>query len=120
MLGSFVAIPLGQIAVGPVATAIGTRDTLLILAILVVLSVVGMLASRDVRRLHALAPPALPTQRRSSRPTVDRATPPPRSAPNQPPAPDPALDFFDAKRRLRFEEQDQSSPLLRLTYLHQS
>lgn len=56
MLGSWVAIPLGQIAVGPVAAAIGTRDTLLILATLVVLAVLGMLASRDVRRLQAIAP----------------------------------------------------------------
>ncbi|WP_446210386.1 MFS transporter [Micromonospora sp. IBSANI012] len=56
MLGSWVAIPLGQIAVGPVAAAIGTHDTLLILATLVVLSVLGMLASRDVRRLQAVAP----------------------------------------------------------------
>ncbi len=56
MLGSFVAIPLGQIAVGPIATAIGTRDTLLISAILVVLSVLGMLTSRDVRRLQVVAP----------------------------------------------------------------
>ncbi|MET8912397.1 MFS transporter [Micromonospora sp. NPDC004551] len=56
MLGSWIAIPLGQVAVGPVAAAIGTRDTLLTLAALVVLSVVGMLASRDVRRLQAVAP----------------------------------------------------------------
>ncbi|MDZ5446535.1 MFS transporter [Micromonospora sp. 4G57] len=55
MLGSWVAIPLGQIAVGPVAAAIGTRDTLLILATLVVLAVLGMLTSRDVRRLRAVA-----------------------------------------------------------------
>jgi hypothetical protein len=54
MLGSFVAIHF-QIAAGPVATAIGTRNTLLILAILVVLSVLGMLASRDVRRLQVVA-----------------------------------------------------------------
>ncbi|WP_433350040.1 MFS transporter [Micromonospora sp. CA-111912] len=56
MLGSWVAIPLGQVVVGPVAGAIGTRETLLILAALVVLSVVGMLASRDVRRLRTVAP----------------------------------------------------------------
>ncbi|MCW3816183.1 hypothetical protein ONA91_17200 [Micromonospora sp. DR5-3] len=43
-------------AVGPAAAAIGTRDTLLILAALVVLSVLGMLTSRDVRRLQARAP----------------------------------------------------------------
>ncbi|WP_328347877.1 MFS transporter [Micromonospora sp. NBC_00421] len=53
MLGSFVAIPLGQVTVGPVAAAIGTRDTLLILAAAVALAVLGMLASRDVRRLEA-------------------------------------------------------------------
>lgn len=56
MLGSFVAIPLGQVAVGPVAAAIGTRETLLLLAALVVLSVIGMLASPDVRRLRAGKP----------------------------------------------------------------
>ncbi|MFI0795815.1 MFS transporter [Micromonospora rubida] len=60
MLGSFVAIPLGQVAVGPVAGAIGTRETLLILAALVVASVVGMLASRDVRRLRTAAPAPAP------------------------------------------------------------
>ncbi|MFI1195105.1 MFS transporter [Micromonospora sp. NPDC020750] len=60
MLGSWVAIPLGQVAVGPVAGAIGTRETLLILAALVVLSVVGMLASRDVRRLRTVAPAPAP------------------------------------------------------------
>ena len=52
MLGSFVAIPLGQIAVGPVAATIGTRDTLLILAMLVVLATLGLVTSRDVRRLQ--------------------------------------------------------------------
>ncbi|MFC0506408.1 MFS transporter [Micromonospora costi] len=56
MLGSWIAIPLGQIAVGPLAAAIGTRDTLLILAALVVLSVLGMLTSREVRRLQAVNP----------------------------------------------------------------
>ncbi|WKU06795.1 MFS transporter [Micromonospora sp. HUAS LYJ1] len=58
MLGSFVAIPLGQVAVGPVAAVIGTRDTLLILAALVVLSVLGMVTSRAVRRLEASTPGA--------------------------------------------------------------
>ncbi|WP_420117923.1 MFS transporter [Micromonospora sp.] len=53
MLGSFVAIPLGQVAVGPAAAVVGTRDTLLILAALVVLSVLGMVSSRAVRRLEA-------------------------------------------------------------------
>ncbi|ASW53064.1 MFS transporter [Plantactinospora sp. KBS50] len=56
MLGSFVAIPLGQVVVGPAAAVFGNRDTLLGAAVLVVLSVLGMLASRDVRRLPAGAP----------------------------------------------------------------
>ncbi|WP_431924901.1 MFS transporter [Micromonospora wenchangensis] len=58
MLGSFVAIPLGQVAVGPVAAVVGTRDTLLVLAALVVLSVLGMVSSRAVRRLEASTPGA--------------------------------------------------------------
>ncbi|MGV9981888.1 MFS transporter, partial [Micromonospora wenchangensis] len=58
MLGSFVAIPLGQVAVGPAAAVVGTRDTLLILAALVVLSVLGMVSSRAVRRLEASTPGA--------------------------------------------------------------
>ncbi|MFC7546384.1 MFS transporter [Plantactinospora sp. GCM10030261] len=56
MLGSFVAIPIGQVSVGPVAGMIGTRDTLLILAGLVAVAVVGMLASRDVRTLESVSP----------------------------------------------------------------
>ncbi|SCE78252.1 Predicted arabinose efflux permease, MFS family [Micromonospora haikouensis] len=56
MLGSWIAMPLGQVTVGPLAATIGARDTLLALAGLVVLAVGGMLASRDVRRLRALPP----------------------------------------------------------------
>ncbi|WP_255686047.1 MFS transporter [Micromonospora okii] len=63
MLGSWVAIPLGQVAVGPLAAVVGTRDTLLILAALVVLAVLGMLASRDVRRLPAAPGPVAPGAR---------------------------------------------------------
>ncbi|GAB2944425.1 MFS transporter [Micromonospora polyrhachis] len=50
-LGSFLAIPIGQIAVGPVALAIGTGPTLLAAAGLVLLAVLGMVASPGVRRL---------------------------------------------------------------------
>ncbi|MFC4147910.1 MFS transporter [Micromonospora mangrovi] len=56
MLGSWIAIPLGQVAAGPLAAVIGTRRTLLILAALMVLSVLGMLTSRDVRRLQTAVP----------------------------------------------------------------
>ncbi|MFJ6194777.1 MFS transporter [Micromonospora sp. NPDC092111] len=81
MLGSFVAIPLGQVAVGPVAAVIGSRDTLLILAALVVLSVLGMLTSRDVRRLAAVAP-ARATGTAPAGPTDDA----PVTAPTEPAA----------------------------------
>jgi hypothetical protein len=67
MLGSFLAIPIGQVAAGPVALAIGTGPTLLAAAGLVVGAVLAMLASRDVRQLPAApdagrvpAPPAEP------------------------------------------------------------
>jgi MFS family permease len=52
MLGSFVAIPGGQVSAGPAAVAIGTEATLLVGAGLMGVAVVGMIASRDVRRLE--------------------------------------------------------------------
>jgi MFS family permease len=52
MLGSFVAIPLGQVAAGPLAEAYGVRTTLIGAAVLCALAVVGMLLSRDVRALR--------------------------------------------------------------------
>jgi len=51
-LGSFVAIPIGQVAAGPIAEAIGTGPALLGAAGVVALAVVGMLASRQVRTLE--------------------------------------------------------------------
>jgi MFS family permease len=53
MLGSFLAIPIGQVAAGPVALRIGTEPTLLAAAGLVVVAVLAMVASRDVRQLVA-------------------------------------------------------------------
>ncbi|MFD1322111.1 MFS transporter [Micromonospora sonneratiae] len=61
-LGSFLAIPIGQIAVGPVALAIGTGPTLLAAAGLVVLAVLGMVASPGVRRLENVARPSVTDQ----------------------------------------------------------
>ena len=52
MFGSFVAIPIGQVAAGPVAAALGLRTALIGAAALMGLSVVGMLSSRDVRHLR--------------------------------------------------------------------
>jgi hypothetical protein len=72
--GSILAIPIGQIAVGPVALAIGTESTLLVAAGLVVLAVLGMLAGRDVRRLESGAP-AQPETPRSTAPKVQVGTP---------------------------------------------
>ncbi len=64
MLGSVVAVPLGQVAAGPAAHALGTGPTLLIAAGVILLAVLGMLASRDVRRLeHRTAGDASPTGR---------------------------------------------------------
>jgi hypothetical protein len=57
MLGSFIAVPLAQVAVGPLASALGVRNTLLGSAGIILLSTLAMLAVRDVRALRA-APPS--------------------------------------------------------------
>jgi MFS family permease len=58
MVGSFMAMPIGQVAVGPIAERIGLRPTLIGLSVVMLLAVAGMLASRDVRHLeHALPEP---------------------------------------------------------------
>jgi MFS family permease len=59
-LGSFIAIPAGQVAVGPLAEAIGVVPALLVLSSISALAVIGMLASRDVRTLEHR--PAAPTE----------------------------------------------------------
>jgi MFS family permease len=55
-LGSFVFIPLGQIAAGPAAELLGTDQTLYLAAGITAAAVVGMLATPSVRRLQAGAP----------------------------------------------------------------
>ena len=58
MVGSFLAIPIGEVAIGPISHAIGIEATLLGATVLITLAVVGMLSSRDVRTLpHALPDP---------------------------------------------------------------
>jgi MFS family permease len=58
MVGSFVAIPIGQVAVGPIAEVIGVEQTMIAAAVLMLLAVAGMAASRDVRHLaHKLPEP---------------------------------------------------------------
>ena len=67
MVGSMLAVPLGQVAVGPLAEAFGLESTLVGLSALVVLAVVGMLFSRDVRHLeHALPEPEAPVVKESA------------------------------------------------------
>ncbi len=50
-LGSFIAIPLGEVAAGPASHAIGTRGALLAASGLVLLATLATLASRSVRTL---------------------------------------------------------------------
>ena len=59
MVGSFVALPIGEMTAGPVAHVVGAEAALIGAGVLMVISVVGMLASRDVRTLrHKLPEPA--------------------------------------------------------------
>jgi MFS family permease len=59
-LGSFIAIPVGQVAVGPLADRVGPTGAMLVAAAVIGLSVVGMLASREVRTLEHNVKPASP------------------------------------------------------------
>ncbi|MFD7906058.1 MFS transporter [Kitasatospora sp. NPDC059747] len=56
-LGSFIALPVGEMLAGPVANLAGERATLLSGAVLVVLATAAALLSRDLRRL-TVAPAA--------------------------------------------------------------
>ncbi len=56
---SFVAMPIGELAVGPISHAVGAEATLIGAGVLIVVAVLGMLISRDVRTLpHKLPEPA--------------------------------------------------------------
>jgi len=52
MVGSFVAIPLAQVATGPLAQALGVRASLFAAAGVIAVATGAMLAVRDVRRLQ--------------------------------------------------------------------
>jgi predicted MFS family arabinose efflux permease len=60
MVGSFVAIPVGEMAVGPIAHAVGLTPTLVGAAVLMTLAVLGMLSSRAVRTLRHELPQTRP------------------------------------------------------------
>lgn len=51
-LGSFVLIPLGLVAAGPLAETVGADETLWLAAATIGLAVLAMLAVRDVRTLE--------------------------------------------------------------------
>ena len=53
MVGSFVAIPLGEVLVGPAAHLVGTRPTLLACAAVVVAATAAALSAPSVRRLRS-------------------------------------------------------------------
>lgn len=53
-LGSFVAIPLGEVLAGPLATHLGTKQTLLGFGTLIVAATLLALSSRSVRELRRL------------------------------------------------------------------
>lgn len=60
-LGSFAAIPIGQLAVGPLAAAVGLQQTILGAGVVYLLVVVLVLTSRAVRNLPRAAPvPVVP------------------------------------------------------------
>ena len=61
MLGSFVAIPIGQLAFGPLAAAFGIQDVLLVSGVVYVVVALSVLLSRSVRtlpRVSTTSPPA--------------------------------------------------------------
>lgn len=60
-LGGNLAVPIGQVTAGPAALAIGVEPALLAGAGVVVLTVVGMIANNDVRRLEQKSEEPEPT-----------------------------------------------------------
>jgi MFS family permease len=56
-LGSFVAIPIGQLAYGPLAEVFGVQDVLVVSAVVYVLIALSTLLSRSVRNLRRIGSP---------------------------------------------------------------
>ena len=56
MVGSFIAIPVGQVIAGPVAQSVGLEPALIGAGTLMLLAVLGMLSSRGVRHLRHRLP----------------------------------------------------------------
>jgi MFS family permease len=68
MVGSFVAMPIGQIAIGPIAHVAGVRATLIGATVIMTVAVLAMLSSRDVRTLRHKLPEAAPRAMEESSP----------------------------------------------------
>jgi predicted MFS family arabinose efflux permease len=58
-MGSFIALPVGEMAVGPVSGLIGRETTLLVAAASVVAATAAALCGRDLRNLVANPPASL-------------------------------------------------------------
>jgi MFS family permease len=58
MLGSYVAMPVGEVIAGPVGQAVGVETALIGAAVLIAVAVLGMLAVRSVRTLPHRVPSA--------------------------------------------------------------
>ncbi|MEU4621035.1 MFS transporter [Actinoplanes sp. NPDC023801] len=56
MVGSFIAMPVGEVAVGPIAHGVGLEATLVGAGAVATVAVAGMLTSRDVRTLRHRLP----------------------------------------------------------------
>jgi MFS family permease len=56
MVGSFVAIPVGEMTAGPIAHVVGAEAALIGAGVLMAVSVLAMLSSRDVRTLRHKLP----------------------------------------------------------------
>ncbi|GIF24793.1 MFS family permease [Actinoplanes tereljensis] len=66
MVGSFVAIPIGEMAIGPISHVVGTEATLIGAGVLITVAFLGQLSSRDVRTLaHKLPEPENPLVKES-------------------------------------------------------
>lgn len=60
MLGSFVALPVGQLAYGPLGAAFGIGDVIVVSGVAYVLIALATLLSRDVRTLARADPAPIP------------------------------------------------------------
>jgi MFS family permease len=60
MLGSFIAIPVGQLAFGPLAAAFGVRDVLVVGGLVYLAVALLTLSSRSVRDLQRVSTTSQP------------------------------------------------------------